>query len=207
MAFAPISQTPSTATRMGATCFNSTAPKFLLEEERFKELRRNEQALLIQRHIGRTRRKLTQSAKKKKKSKTVNDTLPLLPNGLFVKTLYKLDSLSKWQQDARLARATVEEWMERFRLNRYSYWQERHQQYKGEVRECLQCKIGNCCEAVDDELMQCLECSFVGCGPISLTEESSQHMMHHMLRSGHCFGMYKTNAGNFIDARLLIIVN
>jgi ubiquitin C-terminal hydrolase len=163
-----------------------------LDEERFEELRRKEQALMMQRHVGPTRRKLTstQASQKKKKPKTVHDTLPLLPNGLFVKTVYKLNSLQRWQEDARIARATVEEWMERYRLNRYSYWQERQQeQICGEVRECLKCSNGYSCGATGDELMQCLDCSFIGCGPQSLLEESNQHMMHHMIRTGHSFAV------------------
>ena len=193
MAFAPHStyQPPtrpsSTAARMGTTRSNNGVTKFLLEQERFEELRRKEQALMMQRHVGPTRRKLTstQASKKKKKTKTVHDALPLLPTGLFVKTVYKLNSLPKWQEDARLARATVEEWMERYRVNRYSYWQE---QTGGEVRECVQCSNGFACGATGDELMQCLDCPFIGCGPQSLMEESNQHMMHHMIITGHSFG-------------------
>lgn len=180
----------------------------LLSDERLEELRRKEHALVQQQQqsTGTNRRKALQTAaarKVKKKQKVDNPaTVPLLP--MLEKTLYQISNLEKWQQDAQLARATVEEWMERFRLNRRAYWQEkktcrhcRHTrtfEFEGSaiphVRECQVCSANpaSSCGAVGDELMQCLECSFVGCGPQSLLEESGQHMMHHMILTGHNFG-------------------
>lgn len=183
----------------------SSTTTFLLSEERFDELCRNETALLQHTSTASSRRKVSQSAaaarKAKKKQKLNNPaTVPLLPNAMFQKTLYQISNLTKWQQDARIARATVEEWMERFRLNRQAYWQEEEQrsvvttlqfpQGVTDIRECQVCRANPMysCGAVGDELMQCLECSFIGCGPQSLLEESGQHMMHHMILSGHNFG-------------------
>jgi hypothetical protein len=40
-----------------------------------------------------------------------------------------------------------------------------------------------------DDLMQCLECSFVGCSPQSLTPDSRQHILQHLLVSGHKFAV------------------
>ena len=39
-----------------------------------------------------------------------------------------------------------------------------------------------------DNLMQCLDCSFVGCSPKTLCNDSRQHMLQHLLISGHQFG-------------------
>jgi hypothetical protein len=43
---------------------------------------------------------------------------------------------------------------------------------------------------VGDELMQCLECSFIGCAPQSTAPQSKQHILRHLLLSGHTFGTY-----------------
>lgn len=40
-----------------------------------------------------------------------------------------------------------------------------------------------------DDLMQCLECSLVGCSPASINVSSKQHIMMHFLASGHAFGI------------------
>eukprot|EP00978_Attheya_sp_CCMP212_P017021 scaffold45125_cov60-Attheya_sp.AAC.1 len=41
-----------------------------------------------------------------------------------------------------------------------------------------------------DELLKCLECSFIGCGPCSTFAESRQHALQHMLSTGHKFGTF-----------------
>jgi hypothetical protein len=41
-----------------------------------------------------------------------------------------------------------------------------------------------------DSLMQCLECSFVGCSPQSIDPHSRQHILQHLLISGHKFGRF-----------------
>ena len=42
-----------------------------------------------------------------------------------------------------------------------------------------------------DELMMCLECSMIACGPVSLSynQKSKQHLLQHFLVSGHSFGI------------------
>ena len=40
-----------------------------------------------------------------------------------------------------------------------------------------------------DELMQCLECSFVGCSPPSLAPDSRHHILQHLLVTGHNFAV------------------
>jgi hypothetical protein len=40
-----------------------------------------------------------------------------------------------------------------------------------------------------DELMQCLECNFVGCSPQSIARDSKQHILEHLLISGHKFAV------------------
>ena len=39
-----------------------------------------------------------------------------------------------------------------------------------------------------DSLMQCLECSLIACSPQSINPHSRQHMLQHLLVSGHKFG-------------------
>jgi len=40
-----------------------------------------------------------------------------------------------------------------------------------------------------DELMQCLDCGFVGCSPPSLNSDTKNHMAQHMLVAGHKFAI------------------
>lgn len=42
-----------------------------------------------------------------------------------------------------------------------------------------------------DELIQCLECSMVACGPYATSPCTKQHMMCHFLTTGHNFGEYQ----------------
>lgn len=186
---------------------NKKSTPYLLSDERFQELQYRQHALLNSAKIAYVPRRkppVTTTASSsstttsslslhhKSKRKRMDDpaSVALLPSStcLFGKTLHHVKNIDKWQEDARVARATVEEWMERFRISRIAYWQ---QQHGGEFRECLQCSgMKRSCGATGDALMQCLECPFVGCGPQSLMETSKQHMMHHMLRTGHTFGEY-----------------
>lgn len=176
----------------------SASTDFLLSEERFQELLCREQLILQQRHSSLSKRKSATDSKrktstKKKRSVTAGDpisTVPQLPDSLLtssmgIKTVIRVN-YDTWDEDARLARSNVEEWMERFRLNRNAYWEEKRCATKNhvvELRQCQQCSLG-----FGDELMQCLECSFIGCAPQSLVKGSKQHMIHHMLRTGHTYG-------------------
>lgn len=40
-----------------------------------------------------------------------------------------------------------------------------------------------------DDIMQCLECGFVGCSPQSICRDSKQHILQHLLISGHKFAV------------------
>ena len=40
-----------------------------------------------------------------------------------------------------------------------------------------------------DDIMQCLECNFVGCSPQSICRDSKQHILQHLLISGHKFAV------------------
>jgi Ubiquitin carboxyl-terminal hydrolase/Zn-finger in ubiquitin-hydrolases and other protein len=40
-----------------------------------------------------------------------------------------------------------------------------------------------------DDVMQCLECNFVGCSPQSICADSKQHILQHLLISGHKFAV------------------
>lgn len=184
---------PSTTTTTSTRSSTLTNPQYLLSNQRFDELQ-NRQHFLLQQvaAVSSSRRKptsTTTSHKVKKRLKLENPAaVPLLPpTTLLTKSIYKVDNMAKWQDDARMARSTIEEWMERFRLSRIAYWQE--QQHGQEFRQCQEC-CSNDCQAVGDELLQCLECDFVGCGPCLLSgDDSKQHAMHHMLLTGHTFSV------------------
>jgi hypothetical protein len=160
----------------------SASTDFLLSEQRFQELLCREQLILQQCYSSLSKRKSStdsehEASSKKKKSIAASDAIdnvPLLPDSLLtssmgIKTVIKVNH-DAWDEDARLARSNVEEWMERFRLNRNAYWEEKRCATKNrvaELRQCQQCSFG-----FGDELMQCLECSFVGCAPQSLVKSS-----------------------------------
>ena len=48
-----------------------------------------------------------------------------------------------------------------------------------------------------DELMQCLECGFTGCSPKSVSQDSHQHILRHLLMTGHQFGTYRRSNSIF----------
>jgi len=46
-----------------------------------------------------------------------------------------------------------------------------------------------CRNFAGDNLMQCLECGFIGCSPPSLNSDTKHHMQNHLLISGHKFAV------------------
>jgi len=95
---------------------------------------------------------------------------------------------------ASVASSKVEEWLEVIRGGRKAYFDgERVEHSRSHCAWCP--RPSNKTEFIKnrhpsgDELMQCLECSVVGCGPNSTCPDSSMHMMCHFIASGHQFGM------------------
>jgi len=75
--------------------------------------------------------------------------------------------------------AGVERWIETFRVFRKRYWE-------GAVVKCGFCDVK---PMFQDELMMCLECGVIGCGPCSIFPESNQHITTHLFLSGHNFAV------------------
>jgi len=86
---------------------------------------------------------------------------------------------------ASVASSKVEEWLQVVRDGREAFYNE-HESNRYQ-RRCSWCpaSVSNC---KGDGLMQCLECSMIGCGPSSTSPNSSAHMMCHFIASGHNFG-------------------
>ena len=86
---------------------------------------------------------------------------------------------------ASVASSKVEEWLQVVRDGREAFYNE-HESNRYQHR-CAWCPPGMSTNKRDG-LMQCLECSVVGCGPSSTSSDSSAHMMCHFIASGHNFG-------------------
>eukprot|EP00554_Chaetoceros_debilis_P015129 CAMPEP_0194118556 /NCGR_PEP_ID=MMETSP0150-20130528/36075_1 /TAXON_ID=122233 /ORGANISM="Chaetoceros debilis, Strain MM31A-1" /LENGTH=850 /DNA_ID=CAMNT_0038809981 /DNA_START=83 /DNA_END=2635 /DNA_ORIENTATION=- len=99
-------------------------------------------------------------------------------------------------EDINRALLRVERWLEVIRENRLQYW--RHQNTPlttskdpFSCNHCLKKTFSNRKIPRGDALMQCLDCSMVGCGPTSLSSDSytRRHIQQHFLLSGHSFGI------------------
>ena len=96
---------------------------------------------------------------------------------------------------ASAASSRVEEWLEVIRDGRKAHYDEgriKHSRHlcawcpcPSNKRECVTFRVPS-----GDELMQCLECAVVGCGPTSTFPDTSMHMMCHFMASGHNFGEF-----------------
>lgn len=86
---------------------------------------------------------------------------------------------------ASVASSKVEEWLQVVRDGREAFYNE-HESNRYQSR-CAWCPPSMSTNKRDG-LMQCLECSVVGCGPSSTSSDSSAHMMCHFIASGHNFG-------------------
>jgi hypothetical protein len=86
---------------------------------------------------------------------------------------------------ASVASSKVEEWLQVVRDGREAFYNE-HESNRYQ-RRCAWCPPSMSTNKRDG-LMQCLECSVIGCGPSSTSSDSSAHMMCHFIASGHNFG-------------------
>jgi hypothetical protein len=109
----------------------------------------------------------------------------------------------EWLAASNFVTETVEGWMNRFRQSQEEYWRDRQ---KVQQQSHGAANYGSFCLDSDssmvskhnprngrvfsgDEIMQCLQCSFIGCGPFSICRGTQNEMMQHMLRSGHKFAV------------------
>jgi Ubiquitin carboxyl-terminal hydrolase/Zn-finger in ubiquitin-hydrolases and other protein len=124
----------------------------------------------------------------------------------------------EWKEASREASETVELWMDQYRICLESYWDERERLDRAKSRQQLHfgnlgaspaIEMSSCQWCVTqanrfprrttpkkehrkfygDELMHCLQCSFVGCSPPSLAPGTKSHMAQHLLVSGHKFAV------------------
>jgi hypothetical protein len=174
---------------------------------------------LLAKRYGNTKKKSKKRKLESQFSGSPHLALQNLPGSLQYtneRAVGELDATAKkkWVQEREGARLTGERWMDQFRASRRAYWKEealsRQQRQQCTVvpktstafssewstaeslrRTCQLCPPRKSIHFSGDELLQCLECSFVGCGPAAVAPESKdQHILQHLFLSGHKFGMY-----------------
>jgi hypothetical protein len=179
------------------------------QEDQIRILRRG----LMTKRLPAVKKKTDKSSKKRKTSEGKPVSLMQLSAWKPPPSIkMTADEELAWEDRFRQATIKVELWMEHFRLSRETYWDERRRSRRpAKTRSTfgslepeqsnLSCQL--CCLPPDrrwrcaqstshdlsgDELMQCLECSFVGCAPTAVAPKSSQHILQHLLVSNHKFG-------------------
>jgi len=183
------------------------------EEDQIRILRRS----LMAKRAPIVKKKATQSSKKRKNNEGKPINLVQL-SAWKSKPVVQLtaEELAAWEEGYRKGKTQVELWMEHYRLSRELYWDEQRQSRRpqtsmatfgslepnaSQVRSCQLCRspqdkrVWRCGASghirrdfSGDDLMQCLECSFVGCAPVCAASGSRQHILQHMLLSNHKFG-------------------
>ena len=173
----------------------TSAPICELPEERYQQLRRAENQILLQRRglfLKRDKRKTTKK-NKRRDVVAVKPTVIVNEKGAFV-----INS-EAWEEEADRARDKVELWMYHFRQCRLDYWRSLSHKatpaqytlfgtmdHEHSTTSCQKCSTGN---FVGDDLMRCLDCGYLGCAPQSLSPKSKRHMILHMLTSNHKFAV------------------
>jgi ubiquitin C-terminal hydrolase len=169
-------------------------PIIEIPEERFQQLRRAENQIILQRRniFDKRDKRKTHYKKTKKRDIPIKPTVSNNEKSAFV-----LDSKA-WNQEADRAHQTVELWMHHFRQCRRDYWKSLQPKESilhsfGAIDTALPCQ-GTCsmCSNLNskgDDVMKCLDCGFLGCAPHSLSPNSRQHIILHMLTSNHNFAV------------------
>lgn len=158
------------------------------------------------------RAKASVAATKKRKSSSVDHKTPSLAHLPAWKEhapntpKLSLPEERDWYARQKHVSERVQVWLEQFRWSRELYWQEQQTAFRkafgsmeSTVRTCPQCQNtdgkDDCwfvptpsTPCTGDDLMQCLECSFVGCAPVTRSGETANHMWQHQLTSNHKFG-------------------
>lgn len=180
------------------------------QEERISTVR-----LLLSKRLGNTKKNSKKKRKLEQLSGSAQSALQNLPGSLQYmneRALTEVDAQGReeWIKQRNTADRQVEKWLETFRSSRRAYWKEEAMLKKPKKtyestcfsewhtadtlrRTCLHCSgmknKGMHSYLIGDEIMQCLECSFVGCGPVSVAPNSQhQHILQHLFLSGHKFG-------------------
>ncbi|CAB9497825.1 terminal hydrolase 22 [Seminavis robusta] len=204
------------ATASGATAATSSTnkPEYHLSEARFLELSRQEEQVQIIRSLLAKRYGNTKKKSKKRKleaqfSGTSNSALQNLPGASQYTderpiTVIDAAEQQRWMKEKEAARLTVERWLDQFRASRRAYIKEEASARKKSSTEtaekwstaettrrtCQLCPANKSWQFSGDEILQCLECSFIGCGPASVAPESKhQHILQHLFLSGHKFAV------------------
>jgi len=202
-----------TSTSTSGTTSINAKPSYLLSESRYFEINRNKEQVKIIRAMLAKRK--TKKLKKKRKLDScgpAHNGLHSLPGSIQYaneRELIDMDAaeLEKWQKEKNTANQKAERWLENFRVSRRTFLLEENAnryplKHKGSTnfsewgstknrrRICTECANKKAPRYFyGDEVMQCLECSFVGCGPASVCPESKhRHMLQHLFLSGHKFG-------------------
>jgi len=174
---------------------------FRREEEKIRRVRRSLMA-------KRVRKKPDPSPKEVvKKKRRISEKFQVMP-GWKVPPIRELTAEEEegYIDAIGSANDTVERWIRQFRLCHESYWKETEKQ-KDLQKQTNTFYMENdleeeqfMCRVVDDpknssrpftgdELMQCLDCGFIGCSPPSLNSNSNRGMEQHLLLSGHKFAV------------------
>jgi|AntRauTorckE5430_2_1112549.scaffolds.fasta_scaffold00851_11 hypothetical protein len=92
--------------------------------------------------------------------------------------------------DVHAAELKVEQWLEVIRQNRLSYWNRDDMNCSSCVKKSKPGKLKSCLPC-GDSLMQCLDCSLIGCGSILTSSDGSskRHLQQHFLLSNHNFAI------------------
>ena len=214
---APKSVDASGANPITETVLSDTS--YLLSDSRYSQLRSRERRLLRERENvllksrempspgdiclpSTSQQKQTRGPTKRNKDDTVAKAST---NYLTTSTAIHVVSDDEFSSERRMLRSRasvasskVEEWLEVIRGGRKAYFDGERITSKHSRSHCAWCpRPSNKTEFIKnrhpsgDELMQCLECSVVGCGPKSTCSDSSMHMMCHFIASGHQFGAFQ----------------
>ena len=180
------------------------------EEEKIRRARRSLTSKRVRKKADTTVKEVTP-----KKKRRVSEKSYAIPGWKIPSRELSIEEEEEYINATQTANETVERWMRQFRLCHESFWVERERQKglqkqqnnfslkldQGIEKPCCQWCIAEEEEQVmcrrarsqgrasrpftGDELMQCLDCGFIGCSPPSLNSNTKQHMQQHLLISGH----------------------
>lgn len=155
-----------------------------LSQDRYLQLRQLENQVMHQRRWFAKREKKKPQKKSKRRTEPTMHTTPDFSRSTLV-----VDD-EEWEHQARLARNKVETWLQHYRHARQSFWETTRG--KETFVSCVPCGSkgkNQGSQVPDDGMMQCLECSFVGSAPKSLSKGSKQGIVRHMLTQNHKFAV------------------
>jgi hypothetical protein len=187
---------------------------FRREEEKIRRARRSLTSKRVRKKADTT---VKEVSKKKRRVSEKSHAIPgwKIPSTREL----SIEEEEEYMNATHTANETVERWIRQFRLCHESFWVEMEKQKglqkqqnnfslnldQGIEKPCCQWCVAEeeerrmCRRAksprrasrlfTGDELMQCLDCGFIGCSPPSLNSDTKQHMQQHLLTSGHKFAV------------------